>query len=249
MPKIPDVIYNLVNLKRLNVSENEIKEISPNIEGLQKLEMLNLSRNELDLLPTSICKLSKLRKLYVNDNNLNFDGLPSGIGKLGSLEIFSAANNKLEMIPEGLCRCGNLKKLNLSFNQLITLPDSIYLLGDIDLDLRNNNELVMPSKPLEMQKGDGVEFYNIDFSLQNQLRLAGAQIPPSVATPTAASPRDAIARKMRLRRARNQDSGGDQDSAKILKGMKDIANDKCNNGNGDNAMVQSLQPKRWEGIL
>lgn len=53
------------------------------------------------------------------------------------------------MIPEGLCRCGNLKKLNLSFNQLITLPDSIYLLGDMDmLDLRNNPELVMPSKPI-----------------------------------------------------------------------------------------------------
>lgn len=101
---------------------------------------------------------------------------------------------------------------------------------------------------LELQKGDGVEFYNIDFSLQNQLRLAGAQIPPSVATPTS-NPRDAIARKMRLRRARNQDSGGDQDSAKILKGMKDIANDKCNNENSDNAMIQSLQPKRWEETL
>lgn len=249
LPKIPDVIYNLINLKRLNISDNEIKEVSPNIEHLQKLETLNLSRNELTALPATLCKLAKLRKLYVNDNRLNFDGIPSGIGKLGALEIFSAANNQLEMIPEGLCRCGNLKKMNLSSNQLITLPDSIYLLGDMDmLDLRNNPELVMPAKPIEMQKGDGVEFYNIDFSLQNQLRLAGAQIPPSVATPTT-NPRDAIARKMRLRRARNQDSGGDQDSAKILKGMKDIADDKANNQSGDDPMVQSLQPKKWEETL
>lgn len=116
----------------------------------------------------------KLRKLYVNDNLLNFDGIPSGIGKLGALEIFAAANNQLEMIPEGLCRCGSLKKLNLSFNQLITLPDSIYLLGDMDmLDLRSNPELVMPSKPVELQKGGGVDFYYIDFSLQNQRQIRG----------------------------------------------------------------------------
>lgn len=251
LPKIPDVIYNFVNLKRLNVSDNEVKEVSPNIEALQKLETLNLSRNELATLPSTICKLSKLRQLYVNDNSLNFDGIPSGIGKLGSLEIFSAANNQLELIPEGLCRCGSLKKLNLSSNQLITLPDSIYLLGDLDnLDLRNNLELVMPAKPIDtVQKGDGVEFYNIDFSLQNQLRLAGAQIPPSVATTPTTNPRDAIARKMRLRRARNQDSGGDQDSAKILKGMKDIAKEKANNENEDNPMLQSLQPKKWEETL
>lgn len=247
LPKIPDVIYNLINLKRFNVSENDIKDISLSIEMLQKLEILNLSRNELTALPNTICKLSKLRQLYINENMINFDGIPSGIGKLGSLEVFSAACNQLEMIPESLFRCGNLKKLNLSFNQLITLPDTIYLLGDMDiLDLRNNPELVMPNKPIEMKKGDGVEFYNIDFSLQNQLRLAGAQIPPSVATPTS-SPKDAIARKMRLRRAR---ASGDQDSAKILKGMKDIAQEKSESEkNGDNAMVQSLQPKRWEETL
>lgn len=249
MPKIPDVIFNFVSLKRLNVSDNEIKEISPSIEFLQKLEIFNVSRNSLSALPSAICKLGKLRQLYANDNSLNFDGIPSGIGKCGSLEIFSAANNQLEMIPEGLCRCGNLKKLNLSSNQLITLPDSIFLLGDlVNLDLRYNPELIMPAKPVEHQKGDGLEFYNIDFSLQNQLRLAGAQIPASVATPTS-SPRDAMARKMRLRRARNQDSGGDKDSAKILKGMKDIAQEKANNQTGDDAMLQSLQPKRWEETL
>lgn len=35
---------------------------------------------------------------------LDFDGLPSGVGKLSSLEEFMAANNKLELIPESLCR-------------------------------------------------------------------------------------------------------------------------------------------------
>lgn len=71
-----------------------------------------------------------------------------------------------------------MKKLNLSSNRLITLPDAIHLLNDLDsLDLRNNPDLIMPPKPTEMSRGAGVEFYNIDFSLQNQLRLAGASVP------------------------------------------------------------------------
>lgn len=78
-----------------------------------------------------------------------------------------------------------MKKLNLSSNRLITLPDAIHLLEDMDsLDLRNNPDLVMPPKPIELSKGAGLEFYNIDFSLQHQLRLAGANVltPPQVSS-------------------------------------------------------------------
>lgn len=53
---------------------------------------------------SAICKLTKLKRLYLNSNMLDFDGLPSGIGKLSNLEEFMAANNKLELVPESLCR-------------------------------------------------------------------------------------------------------------------------------------------------
>lgn len=45
------------------------------------------------------------------------------------------------------------------------------------LDVRDNPDLVMPPKPSEMKKT--FEYYNIDFSLNNQLRLAGAPTAPS----------------------------------------------------------------------
>lgn len=247
LPKIPDSLYSLPKLKRLNLSENEITEISVAVEMWQHLEVLNVSHNKLKVLPSVICKLSLLRRLYVNDNLLDFEGIPSGIGKLACLEIFSASHNQLEMIPEGLCRCGSLRKLNLSCNRLITLPDAIHLLNDLDsLDLRNNPDLIMPPKPTEMIRGAGVEFYNIDFSLQNQLRLAGANVP----TPTLAqsASKDPIARKMRLRRGRRDQEEADQDQAKILKGMKDIANDK-NKTAEEQIKSESLKPKRWDESL
>ena len=69
-----------------------------------KLEFLNMSRNQLKTLPSAITRITALKKIYVNNNELYFEGVPAGIGKLHNLEVFSAAYNQLETIPEGLCR-------------------------------------------------------------------------------------------------------------------------------------------------
>lgn len=132
LTRVPECLYTLSGLRRLNLSGNQITELSLCIDQWVHVETLNLSRNQLTSLPVSlaragrggswaqrpplttrllslqsaICKLTKLKKLYLNSNRLDFDGLPSGIGKLASLEEFMAANNNLELIPESLCRCG-----------------------------------------------------------------------------------------------------------------------------------------------
>lgn len=72
-------------------------------------------------------------QVYVNGNQIDFSGIPAGIGKLSALEVFSASSNNLEMIPEGVCRCGKLKKLILNSNRLITLPDAIHYLTDLEV--------------------------------------------------------------------------------------------------------------------
>ncbi|KAG7270171.1 hypothetical protein CRUP_026172 [Coryphaenoides rupestris] len=150
LSRVPECLYTLGSLKRLNVSSNQITELSLCIDQWTQLETLNLSRNQLTSLPSAICKLSKLKKLYVNSNKLDFDGVPSGVGKLVNLTEFMAANNNLELIPEGLCRCGKLKKLVLNKNRLVTLPEAIHFLTDLEvLDVRENPNLVMPPKPMD----------------------------------------------------------------------------------------------------
>lgn len=186
---VPPVLNGVPNLRRLNLSGNCITELDPEFGNTWKsLNTLNLSRNRLKSLPSSICKLTRLRRLYISYNEIDFDGIPSGIGKLSNMEVFIASNNNLEMIPEGVVRCGRLKKLNLSHNRLITLPDAIHLLNDLEvLDLSNNPDLIMPPKPPEYQhysKGSGIEYYNIDFSLKTQLRMAGAVAPKNISSPT-----------------------------------------------------------------
>uniref|UniRef100_A0A8D2B1W5 Protein flightless-1 homolog n=1 Tax=Sciurus vulgaris TaxID=55149 RepID=A0A8D2B1W5_SCIVU len=250
LTRVPECLYTLPSLRRLNLSSNQITELSLCIDQWVHVETLNLSRNQLTSLPvrpgpwgvgwreavgfnpdhplllcspqSAICKLTKLKKLYLNSNKLDFDGLPSGIGKLTGLEEFMAANNNLELIPESLCRCPKLKKLILNKNRLVTLPEAIHFLTEIEvLDVRENPSLVMPPKPAD----PAAEWYNIDFSLQNQLRLAGAS-PATVAAAAAAGsgPKDPLARKMRLRR--RKDSAQDDQAKQVLKGMSDVAQEK-----------------------
>ncbi|XP_053425143.1 protein flightless-1 homolog isoform X2 [Nycticebus coucang] len=221
LARVPECLYTLPSLRRLNLSSNQITELSLCIDQWVHVETLNLSRNQLTSLPSAICKLTRLKKLYLNSNKLDFDGLPSGIGKLTSLEEFMAASNNLELIPESLCRCPKLRKLVLNKNRLVTLPEAIHFLTEIEvLDVRENPNLVMPPKPADRT----AEWYNIDFSLQNQLRLAGAS-PATVAAAAAGSgPKDPLARKMRLRR--RKDSAQDDQAKQVLKGMSDVAQEK-----------------------
>ncbi|XP_064820754.1 protein flightless-1 homolog isoform X1 [Oncorhynchus masou masou] len=250
LSRVPECLYTLSSLKRLNLSSNQISELSLCIDQWTQLETLNLSRNQLTSLPSAICKLGKLKKLYVNSNKLDFDGVPSGVGKLSSLQEFMAANNNLELIPEGLCRCGKLKKLVLNKNRLVTLPEAIHFLVDLEvLDVRENPNLVMPPKPVDRT----AEWYNIDFSLQNQLRLAGASPAVISAAGGGASPRDPLARKMRLRR--RKDSSQDDQAKQVLKGMSDVTQEKNKSfeENGDQKYGElnaSLgHTRRWDKSL
>ncbi|XP_042294344.1 protein flightless-1 homolog [Sceloporus undulatus] len=245
LSRVPECLYTLANLRRLNLSTNQISELSLCIDQWTHLETLNLSRNLLTSLPSAICKLTKLKKLYLNTNKLDFDGIPSGIGKLANLEEFMAANNNLELIPESLCRCGKLKKLVLNKNRLVTLPEAIHFLTDIEvLDVRENPNLVMPPKPVDRTS----EWYNIDFSLQNQLRLAGASPATVAAAAGGSSPRDPLARKMRLRR--RKDSAQDDQAKQVLKGMSDVAQEKNKKmeENGD-PKYTDLKTRRWDQSL
>lgn len=260
--RIPDVIYTLKSLKRLNISDNCIQELSGEIDTFwPNLEVLNLSRNQLKALPQALSKIEKLRRLYLNDNELVFEGIPNSIGKLYNLEVLMVSNNKLELIPEGVVRCGKLKKLILSNNNLITLPDAIYFLNDLKvLDLNNNPNLVLPPKPVELQTTKSI--YNIDFTLANQLRKASTTNSNGLTVSAgklakwfvqasliisvvlfSASVKDPIARKLRLVR-RAKEKTNESETSKVLKGMTDLAkeHEKINNKLYEDE--QNLKPRR-----
>lgn len=143
-----------------------------------------------------------------------------------------------------------LKKLKLNNNRLVTMPGSIHYLSDLaELDVRNNPDLVMPPKPADLRRK--MAYYNIDFSLNTQIKLAGQSSPSSSMSsspaPAHSSKEQAKARYLR-RRKYSASKAADEDQQKVLQGMAEIAKDR------DRAVEAAhektnVQPKKWDETL
>jgi Leucine-rich repeat (LRR) protein len=112
-------ISNLKELKRLDVSNNDISNIPAWFFTLENLIYLDLSKNKISNLPSDISHLTKLKYLYIEAN-------------------------KLDLIPSKISRLSKLQKLNLRGNRLIELPSDCFdrnksKLSELEtLDLRDN---------------------------------------------------------------------------------------------------------------
>lgn len=111
LTEIPSVVFEMTNLRYLDMSRNRIDSISPDIGKLQQLTYLNLSNNLLKELPSAIGGLSELTYLGLNRNLLV--QLPPSIGDLASLEVLELWDNELEDVPDEIARLQNLKVLEL----------------------------------------------------------------------------------------------------------------------------------------
>lgn len=67
--KIPDEVFNLKNLRKLDLRNNSIKSIPKDIEKLKRLEVLDLSYNNIKFLYAGLFKI-----LNIN-NGANFGGI------------------------------------------------------------------------------------------------------------------------------------------------------------------------------
>lgn len=107
-------LHNLMNLKELNLSNNDIEKIE-NLNNLKNLHVLNLSFN----------------KIYKLEN----------ISVLKNLEILNLSNNLIEEIPPIIVKNINLTEINLS-NNLVSEKSSINNLRNLTklttLSLLNN---------------------------------------------------------------------------------------------------------------
>jgi Leucine-rich repeat (LRR) protein len=159
----PNSIFNFKNLKKLDLSHNNIDQLPSDIEkllsldyldlrfndlkylpdscaNLEQLETLLLSNNKLKKLPNSIGNLKNLVKLDLNDNFLS--NLPDSFGSLEHLEILALWNNRIEKLPEPFGNLKNLKELNLRENELKNLPESFSHLQSLETLSLNNNKLM-----------------------------------------------------------------------------------------------------------
>ena len=121
---IPQSIYQLSNLKLLDMSGNNISQIDGNlIKGLSSLVELDLSKNKIKYIPNNIQFLSFLEVLKVSNNQLL--ELPEELGILTRLKRLFLNENSLQFLPRNIfSKMIGLEELYLFKNQLEDICDS-----------------------------------------------------------------------------------------------------------------------------
>eukprot|EP00112_Aurelia_sp_Birch-Aquarium-sp1_P003995 Seg1452.3 transcript_id=Seg1452.3/GoldUCD/mRNA.D3Y31 product="Leucine-rich repeat-containing protein 40" protein_id=Seg1452.3/GoldUCD/D3Y31 len=143
-------IKNLPALNVLDAHDNQLESLPDELGELQEIGRLNLSHNKFSSLPVSVTQLQVLKVLLLNGNILN--KIPEEFGQLQNVDELDLADNKLTALPESFGNLIKLRKLNLSNNQLEMLPQNMGGLTALTyLNLRSNKLKSLP-KGLDSMK-------------------------------------------------------------------------------------------------
>lgn len=132
-------VRDLVTLKHLELDNNGMAYLPPEVAELPELEYLSLNRNRLRTLPKEIGNLKSLIGLHLYANFI--DTLPPSIGDLPSLRYLTLSFNFLRSIPQEVGRLVNLSQLYVHNNRLENLPESILELPNLAIIDIDNNRL------------------------------------------------------------------------------------------------------------
>ncbi|XP_034039338.1 leucine-rich repeat-containing protein 28 isoform X2 [Thalassophryne amazonica] len=126
---IPEAIGNLTRLQSLDLSNNALQLLCPEVGRLRSLRHFRLSNNKLKCLPPEVGNLHELESLDVSMNHLM--SLPDRLHRCASLQNLTVDHNLLSHIPRQICCLHRLNQLSIAANRLTFLP----------LDLGRSREL------------------------------------------------------------------------------------------------------------
>ncbi|XP_074103213.1 scribble planar cell polarity protein isoform X6 [Cotesia typhae] len=118
--RLPPDIQNFENLVEFDISRNDISDIPDNIRNLRALQVADFSSNPIPRLPAGLVKLRNLTVLGLNDMSLT--SLPPDFGSLEALQSLELRENLLKNLPESLSQLSKLERLDLGDNEIEELP-------------------------------------------------------------------------------------------------------------------------------
>ena len=131
------------NLKKLDLSNNQLTALPAEFGNLTQLTFLGLRFNQLTTIPTEIGNLTQLTFLDLSSNQLTI--IPGTIGNLTQLTFLDLSSNQLTTILDTISNLIQLTFLDLNSNQLTTIPDTIGNLTQLtSLNLSSNQLTTIP---------------------------------------------------------------------------------------------------------
>lgn len=131
---LPQMIYNLTNLRELVIIDCDLIGFSPEIAQLTELRGLFVEFNWwFEELPPEIGRLVHLEELVINACRMR--AFTPEICQLTNLRKLWLSGNGLQALPAEIGQLTNLQLLDLNRNQLENIPPEIDQLTDPDLAL------------------------------------------------------------------------------------------------------------------
>lgn len=134
-------LAKLPNLKHLNISRANIENLSPKIALLKNLETLILIGNPIATLPDEFSNLTKLRYLNLTSCHINnLDSVLLTLQPVSSLKEIYLDDLQLLTFPNELFNLKQLQIISVANNQIDFIPKDICNLVNLKYLLVNNNK-------------------------------------------------------------------------------------------------------------
>ena len=152
-------------LEILDIHDNSISELPPDMSKLSSLKVLNVSGNSLSKLPFEAINMLPLVELDASNNRLSGSLLPSPISRVSTLRKLDVAGNALSSLSDTSVDFTALQTINVSNNRLIALP-SVETWKELSSFLMNNNQLSsLPEGFLSLSDLKTVDISNNNFKI------------------------------------------------------------------------------------
>lgn len=132
----------------LNLSDNSLHELPPEIGCLRGLQVLSLQQNKLSSLPETIGSLTELAFFDISQNQ--FSSLPDYIQNLVQLQELHMSHNKLTHLPDSIHSLPKLLVLDISHNNIASLCVELFSL--FQLKVLNTSSNCLKSIPHDIGK-------------------------------------------------------------------------------------------------
>ena len=144
LKQMSDGLGDLVNLRELDLSSNFLQNLPESVSNCRKLEVIRLQHNNFRRMPI-LQDLTRLMVLNLSDNHL-LEELDPSIATLRSLSDLDVRHAALRVLPDHLGDLrSSLTTLRAGYNFLVELPPRLGRLAALrSLDLRANQLSDLP---------------------------------------------------------------------------------------------------------
>ena len=179
MEEIPAYVFGLKDLTSLNLFEQPIARIPPEIGKLENLTSL-ITNLDTDYIPVEICQLTKLKSLSLTHGQLN--SLPPEFANLKQLSSLDLEGNRFTEVPAVLAelpleslflnwnairkfsaqvavKMHSLRDLYLPMNEMPEIPEGVFELKNLTiLNFYSNNIREIPQEIVKLENLEHLNF-------------------------------------------------------------------------------------------